>query len=182
MYRTFTPDDRLTVRIQNEAIFQVQTARINYTTYDMRRAYDTVNPRTHPFVIVPSSDAAPDSHPFWYARVIGIFHANVQHVGRNSRDYRIQRMEFLWVRWLDVVPGHPFGRQHARLPKISLVPDSDESAFGFIDPADVLRGCHLLPAFKDGRTNDLCTTVPCSTTGAQASGAEDDWVNYYVGM
>ena len=24
-------------------------------------------------------------------------------------------------------------------------------AFGFVDPADVLRSCHLIPAFADGR-------------------------------
>ncbi len=41
---TFTPEERLAVRIQNETIFRVHTARINYTTYDMRRGYDTINP------------------------------------------------------------------------------------------------------------------------------------------
>ncbi len=83
----FTPQDRLTVRIENDIIFRVHTARINYTTYDMRRGYDTINPRTHPFVMVASSENAPDPHPFWYAAVLGVFHANVQHVGKDSRDF-----------------------------------------------------------------------------------------------
>lgn len=181
---TFTPEDRLTVRIQNETIFRVCTARINYTTYDMRRAYDTINPRTHPFVIVASGETAAGSHPFWYAAVIGIFHANVQHVGKDSRDYRVRRMEFLWVRWLGVVPDHTFGRRQARLPKIGFIPDSDEFAFGFLDPSLVLRGCHLLPVFQDGRTTELLTTTTTtsSITEARPYGEKDDWMNYYVGM
>ena len=178
----FTPEERLTVRLRNDMIFRVHTARINYTTYDMWRAYDTINPCTHPFVIVASPETAPGSHPFWYAAVIGVFYANVQHVGKDSRDYRVRRMEFLWVRWLGVVPDHSFGRRQARLPKIGFVPDSDEFAFGFLDPSLVLQGCHLLPAFADGRTTKLLTTTTSSITEARPSGEKDDWMNYYVGM
>lgn len=179
---TFTPEDRLTVRLKNDTIFRVYTARINYTTYDMRRAYDTINPRTHPFVIVASPETAPGSHSFWYAAVLGVFFANVQHVGKDSRDYRVRRMEFLWVRWLGVVPDHSFGRRQARLPKIGFIPDSDEFAFGFLDPSLVLRGCHLLPAFADGRTTELLPSTTGRITEARPSGEEDDWMNYYVGM
>lgn len=178
----FTPQDRLTVRIENDIIFRVHTARINYTTYDMRRGYDTINPRTHPFVMVASSENAPDPHPFWYAAVLGVFHANVQHVGKDSRDFSVRRMEFLWVRWLGVVPDHSFGRRQACLPKVGFIPDSDEYAFGFLDPSLVLRGCHLLPAFADGKTTELLTMSTCSVTEARTSGEKDDWVNYYVGM
>lgn len=180
---SFTPEDRLTVRIQNQTIFRVCTARINYTTYDLRRAHDTINPRTHPFVMVASPETSPGSHPFWYAAVIGIFHANVQHTGKESRDYRPQRMEFLWVRWLGVVPDHSFGRQQARLPKIGFIPDSDEFAFGFLDPSLVLRGCHLVPSFEDGRTTELLTIMPnTKATEARPSNECDDWANFYVGM
>ena len=181
-HTTFTPEDRLTVRLQNQTIFRVSTARINYTTYDLRRAYDTINARTHPFVMVSSAETQPGAHPFWYAAVIGVFHANVQHVGKHSRDYRIQRMEFLWVRWLGTIPDYSFGRQQALLPKIGFIPDSDEFAFGFLDPSLVLRGCHLMPAFAAGRTTKLLTTTPGSVTEARQPGEEDDWTNYYVGM
>ncbi|KAF9470995.1 hypothetical protein BDN70DRAFT_820601, partial [Pholiota conissans] len=180
---SFTSADRLTVRLQNETIFRVCTARINYTTYDLRRAYDTINPRTHPFVMVASPEVEPGSHPFWYASVIGIFHANVQHIGKDSKDYRPQRMEFLWVRWLGIEPDRSFGQQQALLPKIGFIPDSDEFAFGFLDPSLVLRACHLLPSFVDGRTNKLLTPMPNNqATEARPSGEKDDWVNYYVGM
>lgn len=148
----------------------------------MRRGYDTINPRTHPYIILASPESAPEVHPFWYAAVIGVFHANVQHVGQKSCNYRVRRMEFLWVRWMGVVPDYSFGRRQARLPKIGFLPDSDEFAFGFVDPSLVLRGCHLIPAFEDGKTTDLLTITSGSVTEARPSGEQDDWVSYYVGM
>ena len=58
--------------------------RVNYTTYDMRRDQDTINPRTHADVMVlnPGDEESEDErHPYWYARVCGIFHANVLYLG-----------------------------------------------------------------------------------------------------
>ncbi len=46
--------------------------------------------------MVASPETETGSHPFWYAAVLGIFHAKVQHVGKDSRDYRFRSMEFLW--------------------------------------------------------------------------------------
>ena len=159
-------------------MFQVHTARINYTTYDVRRAFDTVNPRTHSFVMVASPETAPNSHPFWYASVMGIFHADVQHVGKDSRDYSFRKMEFLWVRWLYMDPDSSYERQQACLPKLRFVPDSEESAFGFLDPSAVLRGCHLLPAFAEG-----CTAESLTASEAERPDIiNEDWKSFYVGM
>jgi len=130
--------------------------------------------------MVASLEVEPNAHPYWYASVIGIFHAEVQHTGPRSRDFKPKRMEFLWVRWLGVVPAHSFGRKKARLPKVGFVPDSDEFAFGFLDPALVIRGCHLLPSFVDGKTTDLLATE--GPTEARTNGDRDDWTNFYVGM
>lgn len=163
-------------------MYRHKTMRINYTTYDMRRDYDTINSRTHPFVMVPSPETEPGSHPFWYACVLGVFHAEVQHTGQHSRNFRPQKMEFLWVRWLGIVPGHSFGRKKARLPKIGFVPDADEFAFGFLDPAYIVRGCHLIPSFVDGKSTELLSADLEGTTEARPDGGCDDWANYYVGM
>lgn len=176
----FTDEDRNDLRILGSRIFRHYTARINYTTYDMRRAYDTINPRTHPFIMLASPERESNAHPFWYAQVLGIFHAQVQHVGSKSRDSRARDISFLWVRWLGSEPGHKSGHKAARLPKIGFVPESDDYAFSFVDPALVLRGCHLLPAFADGRTNMLMSTR--ERTEARRNGEVDDWMNYYVGM
>jgi hypothetical protein len=89
-------------------------------------------------------------------------------------------MEFLWVRWLGVVPACSFGRKQAKLPKVGFVPDSDKFAFGFLDPALVIRGCHLLPSFVDGKTTELLATK--GPTEARMNKEGDDWTYFYVGM
>jgi len=148
----------------------------------MCRDFDTINPKTHPFVIVPSPETEKGAHPFWYAAVLGVFHADVQHAAEDSRDFRFNKMEFLWVRWLGVVPGHSFGKRQAKLLKIGFVPDSDEFAFGFLDPSHIVRGCHLIPSFIDGKTQDLLTTDSQGESLGRVGTKGDDWANYYVGM
>ena len=67
-------------------------------------------------------------------------------------------------------------RTARRLHKIGFVPSSDEGAFGFLDPADVVRACHLIPAFADGRTTALLGFSPI----ARAPDVRDDWERFYV--
>jgi hypothetical protein len=129
--------------------------------------------------MVISSETGANAHPFWYARVLGVFHAQVYHIGRSAKNRSKQHMEFLWVRWFGTVPGYRSGPQVARLPKIGFICDTDESAFGFLDPSHVVRGCHLIPAFADGRTSGLLTN-PHSI--ARPPGETDDWVAFYAMM
>ena len=178
--QSFSDDDRNSIRIRNNIIYRLSTIRVNYTTYDMRRDFDTVNPKTHPFIMVLSPETEKDAHPFWYASVLGVYHADVQYSGRDSRDFRYNRTEFLWVRWLGVVPGYTFGKKNAKLPKIGFIPDSDEFAFGFLDPAHVVRGCHLIPSFMVGKTQDLLSMEGHSL--GRVGSEDDDWAYYYVGM
>ena len=127
-----------------------------------------------------SPDISSGAHRFWYARVLGIFHADVLDLSPQSCDRSWQRIEVLWVRWMGLEPGYQFGRNVARLPRIGFVPASDPYAFGFLDPDVVLRGCHLIPAFHHGRTRDLLDTE--QATAARPLGVTDDWANYYVNM
>ncbi|KAG6913900.1 hypothetical protein DXG01_003626 [Tephrocybe rancida] len=142
----FTNEDRNHIRIAGNTIFSVQLLRVNYTSYDIRRAYDTINPRTHSFVM-----------------------------SRNP--YEDHCMEFLWVRWLGSEPGYRSGRRYTRLPKVGFVPESDPYAFGFLDPACVIRGSHLIPAFAAGSTSDL---LAAQRTAARQMGTTEDWLNFYV--
>jgi hypothetical protein len=171
-------EDRNSVRILNNRIYAAKVLRVNYTTYDIRRDQDSMNPRTHCDVMVISPEKADGAHPFWYARVLGVFHTDVLHVGSQARNRSVQRMEVLWVRWFGVEQDYRSGSDVARLPKIGFVPG--DAAFGFLDPSLVLRGCHLVPAFADGRTTILLRTV--SMTAARPPGETDDWTNYYVTM
>jgi hypothetical protein len=152
--------------------------RVNYTTYDVQRDRDTINPRTSSFVIVRSPETEAGAHPYWYCQILGIFHATVAHV--TAVDYTTATMDFLWVRWLGVEPGYRAGIKKARLPKVGFVHEADPYAFGFLDPAHVIRGAHLIPDFQRGRTNELLATR--KVTAARAVDDTDDWTNYYVDM
>jgi hypothetical protein len=53
-----------------------------------------------------------------------------------------------------------------------------------LDPAYVIRSCHLIPAFAAGRTTTL---LPYATSVAQCCSVgtpieADDWTNFYVNM
>lgn len=90
-------------------------------------------------------------HPFWYARVLGIIHADVR-----DRRLRNSSMAANGVSLGQMVRSG-YGRRGgmespaAGLDRIGYVPD-EEDAFGFTDPAWVVRGVHLIPAFDEGVT------------------------------
>jgi hypothetical protein len=77
-----------------------------------------------------------------------------------------------------LTPHYRWGFKEGRLPKVGFVPDSP-TAFGFLDPSLVLRACHLIPAFADGRTDDLLRHGP---TAARPCGEVNDWTAFYVNM
>lgn len=150
--------------------------RINYTTYDLRRESDTVNPSTdRRDIMMLAHESGPNHHPFCYARVLGVFHANVIFIGPGSKDYLSRRLEFLWVRWLQIpeLPATVGWDQHI-LDKGKFLPMNSGDAFGFVDPADVLRGCHLLPSFADGRLR------PDRIAASRSAHDADDWNYYYI--
>lgn len=119
-----------------------------------------------------------DPHPYWYARIIGIFHAQVRHVGPNSRSPETQKMDFLWVRWFGRDLTHPTGFEARRLHRLGFLPSNTIDAFGFLDPNEVVRGVHLIPAFAYGHTSDLLGP----SIARQPSENDEDWVYYYVSM
>lgn len=50
---------------------------------------------------------------------------------------------------------------------------SGGEAFGFVDPAHIIRGCHLIPAFSHGRTDEY---LPPSIV----RDPEGDWRVFYA--
>lgn len=187
---TLTPSECQSVRILGDKIFSVQTCRLYYTSYDIRRKSNTINPTTGSDIMVraPPPDQSDETEiyePFWYARVIGIYHAKVYTTHPHVRDGgQVRRMNFLWVRWFGSEPNYKHGFHEGRLPKIGFVPSTDDLAFGFLDPAHVIRSCHLVPAFAAGRTTAL---LPYAKSIARCSGVGtpteiDDWTNFYVDM
>jgi hypothetical protein len=139
---------------KSDRMYRHHLARFNYTTYDVRRSQDVVNPATAHCDIMLLANSAGDgplSHPFLYARVLGIYHVNVVYTGEGSLDYTARRVEFLWVRWFEYDRNRSVEWSDLTLDPIRFPPMADKHAFGFVDPKDVLRGCHIVPAFASGR-------------------------------
>ena len=157
----FSDAERNNLRFVNlTRVIESRILRINYTSYDIWREQDVLRPSRNCPIMTFSREDDPTGHPYWYARVLRAFHIDVLHVGPNARCHSPQTMEVLWVHWLGVEPGYHWGSSQARLPKVGFVPESDENAFGFLDPSLVVRGCHFIPSFSNGHTSDLLRHGP----------------------
>lgn len=153
-------------------------ARFNYTSYDVRRAEDVINPgTTHRDVMMLANRDDPDSdseHPFLYARVLGVYHGNVIYTGTGGRDYNARRVEFLWVRWFKYVEDRSIRWSDLRLDQVCFYPMAAEESFGFVDPEDVVRSCHIIPRFSAGKVHSDGIGLSCCVNDNQ------DWKYYYV--
>jgi hypothetical protein len=166
------------VLFKNDRIYRHNLIRLNYTTYDVRRDQDVVNPKTpHRDIMLlanPDGLEANFNHPFLYARVLGIYHANVVYIGPGMLDYVPRRVEFLWVRWFQYCGSCSVVSNNRRLDCVRFPPMASESAFGFVDPSDVLRGCHIVPRLAKRKVH---------SDGIGLSRLVDDsndWHFYYV--
>ncbi|KAJ7660161.1 hypothetical protein DFH06DRAFT_1472251 [Mycena polygramma] len=178
----YSPQDLADVNIVGERLYTHKVLRVNYTTYDVLRSQDTLNPRTHPdfMVLAHEDEDEATAHPYWYGRIISIFHAQIRHVGPRSQSTRPQRMEFLWVRWFGRDLQRPGGWKYKRPHRIGFLDatEPDSGAFSFLDPAEVIRAVHLIPAFHYGRTREL---LPGPSVARMIDAENDeDYVYYYV--
>jgi len=178
---TFTPAERNTITFVNNRLYKHKVLRVNYTTYDLRRSQDSLNPRPHADFMVLSHEEdehGNTDHPYWYGRIIGIFHVLVHHSGPMSQSKEPKPMQFLWVRWFGRDMSIRTGWKVKRLHRIGFLESGDVSAFGFLDPVLLIRGVHLIPAFHYGRTMALLPPSIVRNTSEQ----DEDWVYYYVNM
>ncbi|KAJ7586852.1 hypothetical protein C8J56DRAFT_1051158 [Mycena floridula] len=184
----FTDLDRRKLTFVNNYIYKHSVVRLNYTTYDLRRAQDSVNPCTHPDIMMLSATASDDPHIYIYGHVIGVFHAKVFITEPGSRpNIKGERVDFLWVRWYEFDTTYKSGWKHKRLPRLHFLDCSDPNAFGFVDPANVLRGSHIIPAFVHGKTQEY---LPADSVARQLQVISldkfvvetDDWKYYYAGI
>ena len=166
------------VEIVNNRLYKHKTMRVNYTTYDMQREQDTINPRTCPDILLLShEDEGHSYHPYWYARVLGIFHVNILHTGPNSRTPNVQRIDFLFVRWFGRDLGHSGGWSTRRLHRVGFLSADSPGAFEFVNPFDIICGVHMIPAFAYGKISELGKSV-----AQRPVDDDEDWLYYYVGM
>ena len=130
--------------------------------------------------MVLSCEDGDDVHPYWYARVVKIFHVivhdrrtvpQVEHTHTEP-----QRMDVLWVHWFGLDADARGGWSKKGLQGVSFIPWDDPAPFGFLDPAQVIRGVHLIPNFPWGRTE---SRLPPSIV--RLAGDDDkDWESFYM--
>ncbi|KAE9391050.1 hypothetical protein BT96DRAFT_1062353 [Gymnopus androsaceus JB14] len=180
------------VIIKGNRLYRHKVVRINYTTYDLQRDQDSINPRTHPDIITLSPEGS--SHPFTYGRVIGIFHVNVSFSGTaDIRPIDDERVDCLWVRWYQYDESFASGFKAKRLPRISFMDPRDSAAFDFLDPVDVIRAAHLIPTFVCGDVEEenpelvlpadsVARQYEYLTPQGKREVEPDDWSRYYVNM
>lgn len=168
------------ILFKHDRFYPHSLMRINYTTYDVRRSQDVVNASTSHcnIMVLAECDVDPTSHPhrFRYARVLGIYHANVIYVGPGMVDYQPRRMEFLWVRWYNVVNAATAGWDTLTLDRVEFPNLSEDDACGFINPSDVLRSSHIIPAFARGR----CSTRVVGKDMSLCAKNSSDYIEYFV--
>jgi hypothetical protein len=166
------------IHFKSDRMYHHSVMRINYTTYDVWRSQDTINPNSNHcnVMLLSSHESGSPKHQYIYARVLGIFHVNVIYAGPGMSSYQARQLDFLWVRWFegvdDILVSHSW--VDARLDRLQFPPMSDHEAFGFIDPAHVLCGCHIIPRFAIGLRH-------VEGMGISECAANDkDWHHYYV--
>jgi hypothetical protein len=169
---TVSREQRMSITFKDDCIYEHATARIHFTTYDLRRDQDIINPGTDKNIIAVHSPDEPGNHPWRYACVLGIFHASVR-VGNGPET----TLAFLWTRFFEVHrPGSASLKRLERLRYVRVA-TGGPPAFGFVDPAEVIRGVHLISSFEDGFTYNYMSRKPSMAYDTKLNG---DWRYYDV--
>ncbi|KAG6914461.1 hypothetical protein DXG01_017109 [Tephrocybe rancida] len=181
--------DWQSVLLKGDRVYSHKIIRVNYTTYDVRRGSDVIHVNTSHCNIMAlnpkfKKGSDDDGHPYIYAKVLGIFHANVIYNGHGNTNYHPHRIEFLWVRWY-TLESHSPGWKSRRLDRVSFQPLEHDQAFGFMDPSDVIRGCHIIPRFCGARVPAIDGAVddfvgPRVEEGDKWEDLDEDWQSFYI--
>ncbi|KAL1703960.1 hypothetical protein EV121DRAFT_206777, partial [Schizophyllum commune] len=172
--RAYTAEERNSIIFLGNRIYKHKILRLNYTSYDVRRKQDFLNPSKNANIMVLSGEG---DHPYWYGRIIGIFHADVADL-YSAAPSEGRAVHFAYVRWYTLDPTFRHGIAAKRFPRLHFFPADHPDAFGFIDPSSILRAAHIIPAFAYGRTNQYLAGV----TVARPLTELDDYRFYYAAM
>jgi hypothetical protein len=176
-YEQFNEADRCHIRIESNTIYQQKTLHLQYTTYDMQEGCDKVYKRNFPDVMLISDDT---DHPYMYARIIGLFHAQVTNTSSNALvNEEAAIVQMAWVRWfkLDGLSTGA-GFKGLRYPSVSFYDRSHPDAFGFIHPDEIIRAAHLIPRFTAGQTLEYMPSM----SEAGSDGNIMEWKHFNVNV
>jgi hypothetical protein len=154
-------------------IYSHKTAHLSYASYDRRTGDDIVWPscaKANIMVLNPRhTPVSQGEHPFLYGKVLGIYHLNVVYV-KGFQDLPPMRLDFFWVRWYC---WEGKSSPHHGLDIVAFPPVTQLDSFGFVDPGDVLRACHIIPRLIEG------PAAPKESLSASAEDATDHPV-YFI--
>ena len=176
----FSTSNRAAVSILGSCMHEHKRLTMNYTTYDMKRERESLNPTESTVDVMMLSDEMGGSGtPFWYARILKVFHVYASlGTGREST-----RLDIVWVRWFTRDKKHNFGLKYCRLERIKFTTEEDGYLpFGFIDPKEIVRAIHLIPAFSLNQTGELLSKSLLARVSKFSKGSEMDYAGYYVNM
>ncbi|KAF6761428.1 hypothetical protein DFP72DRAFT_1062420 [Ephemerocybe angulata] len=148
----------VSVVLHDNSLYSHQLIRIKYTSYDIQREESVIHigtPQCNVMLLNQAYSARSwdTEHPYVYAKVLGIFHANVLYVGTLSDGTRCldsHRIDLLWVHWYNILQAGE-SRETFQLDRLTLEPLDSGSALDFLDPKDVIRGVHIVPRFSQGK-------------------------------
>ena len=145
------------VYFKHESLYQHKMIRIKYTTYDIQHGTNIIKlegPHCNIMLLANHTNGSDSSnlHHFMYARVLGVYHADVIYTRPGMQNFEAHSFQMLWVRWYEVVDSDPgsSGWDSLTLVMLHFPPLHHDNSFGFVDLEVVLQRCHILPAFDKG--------------------------------
>lgn len=159
--------------IENDTLYEHPILNIKYTSYEVQQERDIVHVgygRTGIMVYTPTL-GEDENEPWSYAKILAVYHITM----RTASSPKPETLTVLWVRWMQRCAVGLTGPNSRKYTRVSFVPWSGTpgSTFDFIDPSHVIRACHLIPAFNDGRTHDLLDP-------SVVRNPKGDWCAYYA--
>jgi len=157
------------VYLKKDQIYHHNLVQFHFTTYDIQRSTDIINPgpsHCNVMLLADNTDAIDNSsnpQHFLYTHILGVYHGNVIYTRPRMHDYEACCLDFLWVRWYELVDPESSGWHSSRLDSVCFPPMSGDGAFGFIDPRDVLHGCHIIPNYHGHFKPDVILVVTSAT-------------------
>ncbi|KAF9256719.1 hypothetical protein L218DRAFT_845596, partial [Marasmius fiardii PR-910] len=114
-------------------------------------------------------------HPYTYAQVIRIFHANVCLApSLQTNKILINRcIDFLWPRWYKLNMTCKPGFKAKRMYHLSFPSPNDPRAFGFLSLEDLYK--HLISSCASTIWRQL-------SSNRKQEHEEEDWKYYYINM
>ncbi|KIN97561.1 hypothetical protein M404DRAFT_160169, partial [Pisolithus tinctorius Marx 270] len=102
-------------------LYRHNVLHVNFTTYDLHRDHDSLNPHTHADIMVLSHETEENPHPYWYTRIIAIFHLEVHYNGPELNNCSTRRIDVLWVHWFTHDKNFKAGWSVKHLPQVGFI-------------------------------------------------------------